>query len=87
MLYLQSDDVLTQSQGLELFKNARYESARPSVQAVADNKKSSAANRKRARSLLGLSDEDGTENASASEQPVKAPAEKSSSVRNDADAK
>lgn len=87
VLYLQSDDVLTQSQGLELFKNARYESARPSVQAVADNKKSSAANRKRARSLLGLSDEDGTENASASEQPVKAPAEKSSSVRNDADAK
>lgn len=88
VLYLQSDDALTQSQGLELFKNARYASARPSVQSVADNKKSSAANKKRARSLLGLSDEDETEKPTGAESgKAKTPAEKPSSAGNDADAK
>ena len=68
VLYLQSKDTLTQSQGLELYKNARYESAKPSVQAIVDDKNAKTSNKKRARSLLGLSEEE--ENKPASSESV-----------------
>ena len=65
VLYLQSKDTLTQSQGLELYKNARYESAKPSVQAIVDDKNAKTSNKKRARSLLGLSEEEETKSAAS----------------------
>ncbi|WP_288724782.1 HEAT repeat domain-containing protein [uncultured Treponema sp.] len=65
VLYLQSKDTLTQSQGLELYKNARYEYAKPSVQAIVDDKNAKTSNKKRARSLLGLSEEEETKSAAS----------------------
>ena len=62
---MQSKDTLTQSQGLELYKNARYEYAKPSVQAIVDDKNAKTSNKKRARSLLGLSEEEETKSAAS----------------------
>ena len=47
---------------------ARYESAKPSVQAIVDDKNAKTSNKKRARSLLGLSEEE--ENKSAASESV-----------------
>lgn len=55
--YLQSDDVTTVSQGLEMYKKGQFESAKGSVMKVAEESKNSS-NKKRARKILGLKDED-----------------------------
>lgn len=58
VLYLQSKDTTTISQGLELYKNAKYEMARPSVKAIAEDTKSKTALRDKAKKLLGIQDEE-----------------------------
>ncbi len=58
VLYLQSKDTTTVSQGLELYRNGRYEMARASVKAVAEDSKSKSANRNKAKKLLGIDDEE-----------------------------
>ena len=55
--YLESKDTTTQSQGLEMYQNGKYESAKPYLQKIADNKKANASNRNRAKRLLGLEEE------------------------------
>lgn len=56
-LYLQSEDSVTVSQGIELYKNGRYEMARSSLELIAKDKKSGA-NGKRARKILNIPEED-----------------------------
>ena len=55
--YLESKDTTTQSQGLEMYQNGKYESAKPYLQKIADDKKANASNRNRAKRLLGLEEE------------------------------
>lgn len=55
--YLESKDATTQSQGLEMYQNGKYESAKPYLQKIADDKKANAGNKKRAKRLLGLEEE------------------------------
>lgn len=55
--YLQSKDTTTISQGIDIFKNGRYETARVSIEKIARDKKTGA-NGKRARKILGISDEE-----------------------------
>lgn len=57
-LYLQSKDAIAQSQGLELYKKAKYETARPAVKDITENKKANNANKEKAKNLLGIEDED-----------------------------
>ena len=57
-LYLKSKDATTVSQGLTMYKNSKYSSAKDDVNAIATDKKANASNRKRARKLLGLAEED-----------------------------
>ncbi|MDE5898668.1 MAG: HEAT repeat domain-containing protein [Treponemataceae bacterium] len=68
--YVQSKDVTTVSQGLEMYRNSRYESAKPSVASVAEEKKASA-NRSKARKLLGMDEED-VEPPAAGQGPIPA---------------
>lgn len=55
--YLQSKDTTTVSQGIDIYKNGRYETARVSIEKIARDKKTGA-NGKRARKILGISDEE-----------------------------
>jgi len=55
--YLESKDATTQGQGLEMYQNGKYESAKPYLQKIADDKKANASNRKRAQRLLGIEEE------------------------------
>ena len=55
--YLQSKDSFTVSQGIDIYKNGRYETARVSIEKIARDK-SSGNNGKRARKILGISDEE-----------------------------
>ena len=55
-LYLSSKDTTTQSQGIEMYKSGRYESAKDSLRAIAEDKGSKNALKPRARKLLGLED-------------------------------
>lgn len=71
VLYLQSKDTLTQSQGLELYKNAKYELAKPSVIEIANDKNAKSANKKRARKLLGLSEDENVESPNISDKTEK----------------
>ena len=41
-----------------MYKNSKYSSAKDDVNAIATDKKANASNRKRARKLLGLAEED-----------------------------
>lgn len=66
VLYLQSDDAATVSQGLELYRNGRYEMARTTVLKIAEDSKAKGGNRNKARKILGLDDEDSSP-SSASE--------------------
>lgn len=58
ILYLQSKDVTTVSQGLSMFKNSKYSDAKDAVLKIANDKKSNLSNKKRARKLLGLPEDD-----------------------------
>lgn len=62
LLYLQSKDAQTVSLGIDMYKNSRYEIARAALLKIAEDKKGNSSNRKRARDLLGL-DEQETEAA------------------------
>lgn len=55
-LYLSSKDTTTQSQGIEMYKSGRYDSAKDSLRAIAEDKGSKNALKPRARKLLGLED-------------------------------
>ncbi|MBQ5878113.1 MAG: HEAT repeat domain-containing protein, partial [Treponema sp.] len=55
--YLQSKDTTTISQGIDIYKNGRYETARVTIEKIARDKKTGA-NGKRARKILGISDEE-----------------------------
>ncbi|MDR3284294.1 MAG: HEAT repeat domain-containing protein [Treponema sp.] len=52
-LYLASGDVSTKGTGLDMFATGKFDSARPDVQAIADDEKAGA-NRQKARRILGL---------------------------------
>ncbi|MCF0242375.1 MAG: HEAT repeat domain-containing protein [Treponema sp.] len=55
--YLESKDNTTQSQGLEMYQNGKYDTAVPFVRKIAEDKKANSGNKKRARRLLGLEEE------------------------------
>lgn len=56
--YLSSKDNTTVSLGLDMYKTAKYSSARDGVMAIAMDKKGNASNRNRAIKLLGLDEDD-----------------------------
>ena len=56
--YLSSKDNTTVSLGLDMYKTAKYSSARDGVMAIAMDKKGNASNRNRAMKLLGLDEDD-----------------------------
>ena len=58
--YLQSKDLTSVSQGLEMYKNGRFETAKPAVEKIANEEKKSA-NKTRARKILGLPEEEPSE--------------------------
>ena len=58
VLYIQSKDSTTQGQGLELYKNARYEMARAAVNTLANDTKAKSQMRDKAKKLLGIEDDD-----------------------------
>ncbi len=55
--YLESKDATTQSQGMDMYQSGKYESARPYLQKIVDDKKANSGNKRRARRLLGLDEE------------------------------
>lgn len=55
--YLESKDATTQSQGLEMYQNGKYEGAKAALKKIAEDKKANSGNRKRARRLLGMEEE------------------------------
>lgn len=57
VLYVQSKDAQLVALGLDMYKAGRYETVKSAVKTLAEDKKNSA-NRKRARKLLGMEDED-----------------------------
>lgn len=61
VLYIQSKDAQTAALGLDMFKAGRYEVAKAAVRELAEDKKRNSTNRKRARKLLGLDEEDSEE--------------------------
>lgn len=67
--YLQSKDVVTVAQGLDMYKNGRYETAKVFVEKVSKESKNSS-NKKKARKILGLPEED-EEKSSETEKSVK----------------
>ena len=56
VLYVQSKDSTTQSQGLELYKNAKYEMARPVIKAYSEDTKVKQQMRDKAKKILGIED-------------------------------
>lgn len=65
--YIQNKDAQTCSLGLDMYKNARYESARSFVLEIAEEKKAkNASNKRRARKLLGMAEEEPEEDKSNS---------------------
>lgn len=58
VLYLQSKDAQTASLGIDMYKNSRYEIARAPLLKIAEDKKGNSSNRKRARDLLGLDEQE-----------------------------
>ena len=79
--YLQSDDVTTVSQGLEMYKKGQFESAKGSVLKVSEESKNSS-NKTRARKILGLKDED-----DSSEEKEKLSSSSSKEMSSESDAK
>lgn len=57
VLYVQAKDAQLVALGLDMYKAGRYETVKAAVKTLAEDKKNSA-NRKRARKLLGMEDED-----------------------------
>lgn len=73
VLYLQSDDATTVSQGLELYRNGRYEMARPSVMKIAGDSKAKGGNKNKARRILGLDDDEDSSSGSRESSSDKKP--------------
>ena len=93
VVYIQSKDAQLVSLGLDMYKASHYETVKSAVKTLAEDKKNSA-NRKRARKLLGLEDEDFESGSSGAQKTETgkaiAPAEKTESSEKDsssADAK
>ena len=57
-LYLSSKDTTTQSQGIEMYKSGRYDSAKEALRAIAESKGSKNALKPRAKKLLGIEDDE-----------------------------
>ncbi|MCQ2573542.1 MAG: HEAT repeat domain-containing protein [Treponema sp.] len=55
--YLESKDVTTQSQGLDMYQSGKYELAVPVMQKIIDDKKANAGVKRRARKLLNMEEE------------------------------
>lgn len=87
ILYVQSKDAQLVALGLDMYKTGRYETVKSAVKTLAEDKKNSA-NRKRARKLLGLEDEDFEQKDQDSKADEKeASAKESDETRGSADAK
>lgn len=87
VLYVQSKDAQLVALGLDMYKTGRYETVKSAVKTLAEDKKNSA-NRKRARKLLGLEDEDFEQKDQDSKADEKeASAKESDETRSSADAK
>lgn len=87
VLYVQSKDAQLVALGLDMYKTGRYETVKSAVKTLAEDKKNSA-NRKRARKLLGLEDEDFEQKDQDSKTDEKeASAKESDETRGSADAK
>lgn len=87
VLYVQSKDAQLVDLGLDMYKTGRYETVKSAVKTLAEDKKNSA-NRKRARKLLGLEDEDFEQKDQDSKTDEKeASAKESDETRGSADAK
>lgn len=87
ILYVQSKDAQLVALGLDMYKTGRYETVKSAVKTLAEDKKNSA-NRKRARKLLGLEDEDFEQKDQDSKADEKeASAKESDEIRGSADAK
>lgn len=69
-MYIQSKDAQTAALGLDMYKAGRYETAVASVKELAEDKTRNSTNRKRARKLLGMEEDDEKENV---KEPVKKP--------------
>lgn len=81
-LYVQSKDAQTASLGLDMFKTARYESARAVIKELAEEvKPKNAGNKKRARKLLGMEEEEPVKEEKTSASPAV------TTTKDDADAK
>lgn len=66
VLYIQSKDSQLVAIGLDMYKAGRYETVKSAVKTLAEDKKNSA-NRKRARKLLGMEDEEFEEKDSSAD--------------------
>ncbi len=93
VLFVQSKDAQLAALGLDMYKASRYETIKSAVKTLAEDKKNSA-NRKRARKLLGMEDEDfeSKKSESLNEKENKStekvvPSKKSEPENNSADAK
>ena len=58
VLYVQSKDSQTAALGLDMYKASRYETTKAAVKELAEDKSRNSSNRKRARKLLGMDEEE-----------------------------
>ncbi len=61
LMYLQSKDVTTQSLGIDMYKNCRFESVEPRMREIYDDKKANASLKKRIQKLLDIPEENSEE--------------------------
>ncbi len=57
-LYLESKDATTVGIGMDMYKNNKYDKLQSQLKLIADDKKANAANRNRAKKLLGIEDDE-----------------------------
>ncbi len=87
VIFVQSKDAQLAALGLDMYKAGRYETVKSAVKTLAEDKKNSA-NRKRARKLLGMEDEDFEKKDTDSKtEEIKSPAKNSERENSSADAK
>ncbi len=87
VIFVQSKDAQLAALGLDMYKAGRYETVKSAVKTLAEDKKNSA-NRKRARKLLGMEDEDFEKKDTDSKtEEIKSPAKNPEREDSSADAK
>lgn len=79
VMYIQSKDAQTAALGLDMYKAGRYETTKAAVKELAEDKTRNSSNRKRARKLLGLEEEEEKPETTKKPEPVKAQASMPSS--------